>query len=136
MNGLSNATETIQQITQHAGNPHSWLGEGDSCRRRHRGADFNSANTAHKSYMGMITTFLAIIAFVGSVPAYNSLAPHDNTENTDFWDTRGYDVAPVSSASGVCVTPVNRLSRTEAESINLVRDFHRLRPVSITISFR
>ena len=70
---------------------------------------------------------VALAAALAAAPtlAYNSLAPHDNTENTDFWDTRGYDVTPSSSASGVCATVLNRCVRTEATSQNVVNHFRR-----------
>ena len=60
------------------------------------------------------------------VQAYNSLAPHDNTENTEFWDTRGYNVEPASSSACVCATDLFRLVRTEATSLDIVRPFRRL----------
>ena len=68
--------------------------------------------------------------------SYNSLAPHTNTENTDFWDTRGYDIEPESSASGVCSTALNRLVRTEAVSDNVVQSFRRTGLVGMVITFR
>ena len=58
--------------------------------------------------------------------AYNSLAPHTNTENTDFWDTTRYTVTPASSASGVCSTVVNRLVRTVSTSQNVVSPLRRV----------
>lgn len=58
--------------------------------------------------------------------AYNSLAPHTNTENTDFWDTTSYTVTPASSASGVCSTVVNRLVRTVSTSQNVVSPLRRV----------
>ena len=60
-----------------------------------------------------------------SALAYNSLAPHTNTEDTDFWDTRGYDVTPASSDFGVCETELLRLDRTSAASQNVVNPFRR-----------
>ena len=68
--------------------------------------------------------------------SYNSFAPHTNTENTDFWDTRGYDIEPESSASGVCSTALNRLVRTVAVSDNVVQSFRRTGLVGMVITFR
>lgn len=61
-----------------------------------------------------------------SALAYNSLAPHTNTEDTDFWDTRGYDVTPASSDFGVCETELLRLDRTSTASQNVVNPFRRV----------
>ncbi len=71
---------------------------------------------------------------VASALAYNSLAPHDNTEDTTFWDTRGYDVTPASSDFGVCETELLRLDRTSAVSQNVVSPFRR-NPLPGTILF-
>lgn len=68
--------------------------------------------------------------------SYNSLAPHTNTENTDFWDTRNYDVEPESSAIGVCSASLNRLVRTEAVSENVVQSFRRIGVTGMVITIR
>ena len=68
--------------------------------------------------------------------SYNSFAPHTNTENTDFWDTRNYDVEPESSAIGVCSASLNRLVRTEAVSENVVQSFRRIGVTGMVITVR
>ena len=78
----------------------------------------------------------ATLTATAPVLAYNSLAPHDNTEDTEFWDTRAYDVAPASSDYGVCDTEINRCVRTEAVSQNEIQSFRRLHISGIIIQFR
>lgn len=78
----------------------------------------------------------ATLTAAAPVLAYNSLAPHDNTEDTGFWDTRAYDVAPASSGYGVCATEINRCVRTEAVSQNEIRSFRRMHVIGIIIEFR
>ena len=82
-------------------------------------------STMKKGKMATAALTLALAAG-GPALAYNSLAPHDNTENTEFWDTRGYNVEPASSAAGVCDTDLFRLVRTEATSWNVVHPFRRV----------
>ena len=77
----------------------------------------------------------AALAASAPVLAYNSLAPHNNTEDTDFWDTRGYNVTPASSASGICATELNRCVRTESES-NAVQSFRRIHIIGLVIELR
>ena len=88
--------------------------------------------TGRKAAAAALTAALAASA---PVLAYNSLAPHNNAENTDFWDTRGYDVTPASSASGLCATELNRCIRTESES-NAVQSFRRMHVIGIVIELR
>ena len=80
---------------------------------------------------------VAAVALAVSAPvlAYNSLAPHTNTENTDFWDTRGYNVTPASSASGLCATDLNRCVCTESES-NAIQSFRRMHVIGMVIELR
>ena len=78
----------------------------------------------------------ATLTAAAPVLAYNSLAPHDNTEDTEFWDTRAYDVEPASSGYGVCTTEINRCVRTEAVSQNEIRSFRRMHVIGIIIEFR
>ena len=83
----------------------------------------------------MVKLMLAVVALLSaSAFAYNSLAPHTNGENTDFWNTTGYNVEPASSAAGVCATSLNRLVRTEAAS-NEIEDFRRLHVIGLVIVF-
>ena len=79
--------------------------------------------------------FAAVALLSASAFAYNSLAPHTNAENTDFWNTTGYIVTPVSSASGVCSTVVNRLVRTVSTSQNVVSPFRRVPRKGLVVNF-
>ena len=95
----------------------------------------------HKPFRILHSAFCIAFAFCIALAAlaanaYNSLAPHGTDEITDFWDTTGYDVAPASSASGVCATAVNRLLRTEDVSANVVSPFRRERPKGMVIILR
>ena len=80
--------------------------------------------------------FSVAMASMAVMASYNSLAPYTNTENTDFWDTRGYDVTPESSSAGVCETALNRLVRTEAISDNIINSFRRIGLIGMVIIFR
>ena len=80
--------------------------------------------------------FSVAMASMAVMASYNSLAPYTNTENTDFWDTRGYDVTPESSSAGVCGTALNRLVRTEAISDNIINSFRRIGLIGMIITFR
>ena len=80
--------------------------------------------------------FSVVMASMAVMASYNSLAPYTNTENTDFWDTRGYDVTPESSSAGVCGTALNRLVRTEAISDNIINSFRRIGLIGMIITFR
>lgn len=80
--------------------------------------------------------FSVAMASMAVMASYNSLAPYTNTENTDFWDTRGYDVTPESSSAGVCETALNRLVRTEAISDNIIKSFRRIGLIGMVIIFR
>lgn len=80
---------------------------------------------------------LSVATVASPIPEhYNSLAPHTNTENTDFWDTRGYDVEPASASAGVCSTALNRLVRTAAVSENIIPSFRRTGLVGMVITLR
>lgn len=89
--------------------------------------------TGTKLLAGMLSSVMISMTVMAS---YNSLAPYTNTENTDFWDTCGYDVTPESSSTGVCGTVLNRLVRTEAVSDNIIQSFRRIGLIGMTITVR
>ena len=101
--------------------------------------EFHNHQTGGTSMIKAKTAVAALSVAIAVAPlsaSYNSFAPHTNTENTDFWDTCGYDIEPESSASGVCSTALNRLVRTEAVSDNVVQSFRRTGLVGMVITFR
>ena len=101
--------------------------------------EFHNHQTGGTSMIKAKTAVAALSVAIAVAPlsaSYNSFAPHTNTENTDFWDTRGYDIEPESSASGVCSTALNRLVRTVAVSDNVVQSFRRTGLVGMVITFR
>lgn len=108
-----------------------------------RGASLPTESHNHQTgdaFMNKAQTAVAALSVaIAAAPlaaSYNSFAPHSNAENTDFWDTRGYDVEPESSASGVCSTVFNRLVCTVAVSDNVIRSFRRTGLIGMVITFR